>query len=200
MNKWINKLKNLLKKYRLDPFVDVGVFMIILIIFHFLWKLLDQNLMAIGFIDNSASFLAKIVFDTSEWLVHVFNLDVFSSDEYEVMGAIRKNVFYYAETNGYVYVNRSCSGLKQFYQWTFLMLLYPGPWKKKIWFIPLGLVITHLVNITRIMGMILVTMHMPDKWDMMHDNVFRPLFYVVMFAMWVFWNEKFYLKQAKNSK
>ncbi len=39
--------------------------------------------------------------------------------------------------NGYVGVNESCSGLKQFYQIAVLFILFPGPWKHKLWYIPI---------------------------------------------------------------
>jgi exosortase/archaeosortase family protein len=82
-------------------------------------------------------------------------------------------------------------GLKQFYQAFFLFLLYPGPWKHKLWYIPLAILVMHLVNVFRVVALSLVMVHAYPHWDLMHDWVLRPFFYVVLFALWVVWNERF---------
>lgn len=121
------------------------------------------------------------VFYPSRWIVeNIIGYDIKSLDS-----------TMYFSNNGYVTVVGSCSGLKQFYQWIFLMILFPGPWKDKLWFIPLGLVVIHLVNILRIVGLSVTVMTIPEYWDFVHLWVFRVFFYVVMFAMWVIWVEKF---------
>lgn len=197
--KQIDLLDNLLKKYQIYAFKDVAIFMIILLIFHVLWKVFVTDFLSVGFILSSAQYLAEKVYQSSAWIVELFGVNVAAFDELKIDGQLHQNVFYYAGTNGYVYVNVSCSGLKQFYQWFFLMILYPGPWKNKLWFIPTGLVIIHIVNIMRILGMIAVTIYLPEKWHLMHDYVARPFFYVVMFFLWVWWNERYYLKAKVKS-
>ncbi len=199
-NKIISSINALIKKYHLYAFKDVTIFMIILLIFHVLWRTFVRDILSVEFITNSANWLAFQVFIASNWVLEVLNVNVTSFDELTISGALKRNVFYYAENNGFVAVNLSCSGLKQFYQWFFLMLLYPGPWKHKLWFIPLGLLVVHLVNIFRIVSMVFVTINIPQHWDFSHDWILRPFFYVVMFLLWVWWNEKFYLNAKKNKQ
>jgi exosortase/archaeosortase family protein len=194
MKNLMNQIKAFIKKYHLYAFKDVAVFMIILLFFHFLFKIFSTNISASRFYIDSSDWLAERVFSTSRWILDMLNVKATAFDQLNIAGSIRNRVFYYSENNGYVSVNHSCSGLKQFYQWIVLMLLYPGPWKHKTWFIPMGLGIIHLVNLFRIVGMTFVTIHLPQHWDFIHDYVMRPFFYVVMFALWVWWNEKFYHK------
>jgi exosortase/archaeosortase family protein len=92
---------------------------------------------------------------------------------------------------GYIAVVESCSGLKQFYQIFFLILFFNGSWKNKLWFIPLALISLYGVNIFRIIGLSVVLVHWPDYWDFIHMWVFRPFYYVLIFAFWVWWMEKF---------
>ncbi len=47
----------------------------------------------------------------------------------------------------------SCSGIKQMLQISLLLIIYPGPWKHKLWFIPMGMVIIHFTNIIRLAGL-----------------------------------------------
>ncbi|MCF8367655.1 MAG: exosortase/archaeosortase family protein [Bacteroidales bacterium] len=197
-NKLVTSINELIKKYHLYAFKDVAIFMIILLVFHVLWKIFVNDILSVAFITSSGYWLAHQVYLGSRWFLELVNVNVVAFDEFNIGGALRKNVFYHAENNGYVAVNLSCSGIKQFYQWFFLIALYPGPWKHKLWFFPLGLGIIHIVNIIRIVGMVYVTIYLPDNWHFMHDYVARPFFYVVMFLLWVWWNEKFYLKSKKS--
>ncbi len=195
--KVLNKIDQFFKKYHLYAFKDVAIFMVILVFFHILWRTFVSEFFALDFISRSANWLAYQVFLQSSWFLDVTGVNVTAFDELTIADVVRKNVFICAENSGFVYVNHSCSGLKQFYQWFFLMLLYPGPWKHKLWFFPMGILIVHLVNVFRIVGMVFVTMYLPQYWDFIHDWVMRPFFYVVMFLLWVWWNEKFYLKYKK---
>jgi exosortase/archaeosortase family protein len=200
INNFIRWIKDLINKYHLYALKDVFIFIVILLAFHVLWKIFIGDILDVDFIRNSANWLAGVVYRSSDWVLTFLNVNVTAFDEIKIHNQLHYNVFYYAPNNGFVYVNLSCSGLKQFYQWFFLMLLYPGPWRHKLWFFPLGLIIIHIVNIFRIVGMVFVTINLPQHWDFIHDYVMRPFFYVVMFALWVWWNEQFYLKSVKKQE
>jgi exosortase/archaeosortase family protein len=128
--------------------------------------------------------LSDLLYYNSKWV-----LQHFTSYDYMYVDPDRRII--YVPDNSYVQVNHGCSGLKQFLQWLVLMTFFPGPWKKKLWFIPLGLIITHLVNVFRISGLSVVVIYWPQHWHFIHDYVYRPFFYVVMFGLWVWWVEKF---------
>ena len=186
-------IHQLLKRYHLYALKDVAIFIGILLFFHFVWRTFASNIFTVGFVRDSASWLALQVYLESRWVLELILGKVTAYDHMFVGSSLRHNVFYYAGNNGFVAVNSSCSGLKQFYQWFFLMLLFPGPWKQKAWFMPMGLIIVHFVNVFRIIAMVFVTVYLADYWDFIHDWILRPFFYVVMFTLWVWWNEKYHL-------
>lgn len=171
--------------------VDVALFCIIIIFFHFLWW--DFGLKS--FLYNFASFekmeqfLATQVFLASSWFdLHILGYKIKTID----------TTIYFPDINGYITVNGSCSGLKQFYQWIVLMLLFPGPWKHKLWYIPFGILIIHLNNILRIIILSVIVVNWPGYWDFAHDWILRPFFYVIIFALWVYWVEKIRPKYKKR--
>ena len=170
--------------------VDVLIFVIIIVFFHKLWwdwGLKDLLLNYFSFAELE-QFMAHQVFLPSAWFVeHIIGYDIKTLN----------NTLYFPN-NGYVAVNGSCSGLKQFYQWIFLMVLFPGPWKQKLWYIPLGLLVIHLTNIFRIIALSVIVMEWPQYWTFSHDWILRPFFYVVIFVMWVIWEEKFRHKKIKQ--
>lgn len=188
---YYKRISDFIVKHKLGPIVDVLIFMLIIVFFHFLWwdLGLKKFLLEYTAFGELESFMAYQVFLPSSWIdQHILGYDIKTL-----------NTTIYFSNNGYINVNGSCSGLKQFYQWIFLMILFPGPWKKKLWFIPLGLLIIHFTNILRIVILSIILMNWPDYWTISHDWILRPFFYVVIFGMWVVWEEKFRLKKPAKS-
>lgn len=185
----------LLENQHLRALVDVMIFAVIIVFFHFLWwdGGLHKLLLSSFAFKETEHFMAQIVFAPSAWFVdNILGIEIRTIDE-----------IIYFSNNKAIEVNGTCSGLKQFYQWTILMILFPGPWKQKLWFIPMGIVVIHIVNILRIIILAVIMNWNPEVWKFSHDWILRPFFYVVIFAMWMVWEERFRLpalrkKQGKN--
>jgi exosortase/archaeosortase family protein len=82
------------------------------------------------------------------------------------------------------------AGLKQMCQFVILIILFPGYWKNKIWFIPLGVIIIHFTNVFRMLCFVVLAIHWPQQIQYAHDNYLRLLFYIVIFILWLIWVEK----------
>lgn len=166
--------------------IDLALFVLITYAFHRFWWDFSQSIKSFAAISSTADFLAAQVFHSSLWINrHILGLHVTTE---------APNILWFAN-GGYVQVSESCSGLKQFYQIIVLFVLFPGPWKHKLWFIPMSLVIMHGVNILRIVILSVVVLWKPAYWDFIHEWMLRPGFYVVIFLLWVWWVEKFRIKK-----
>lgn len=187
----IRQFNDYLERKKLRPLADVFLFVLIILVFHKFWwdwGFKDFLINYTGFLELE-QYMAYQVFWPSAWIdKHILGYEITTRDTTLLF-----------PNNGYIHVNGSCSGLKQFYQWIFLMVLFPGPWKKKLWFIPMGILIIHLVNIFRIVALSVILMNWPDQWHFSHDWILRPFFYVVIFAMWVIWVERFRNKPRSKS-
>jgi exosortase family protein XrtF len=185
MKKLYGKISKSIKKYKLYVLKDVIIFVIILLTVHYsyrFWANSANYRPVSGLMHQAHGKMANIVYDQSVWIIrHILNIP-FVTDENQTM------LF---QNNGYITINEGCSGLKPMIQFVLLMLLFPGPWKHKAWFIPMGLVIVHLTNLFRICGLSVVTVTIPEYWDFSHDYLYRPFFYVVIFFLWVWWAERF---------
>lgn len=177
-----------IKKYRLEPFHEVAIFMIILLSFHFLYR------KTIPYFSNTSLYLFFSEYLTQQLFEHSKNILQWLNFEF----TIEDRTFLFGNY-GYIGISYGCSGLKPIYQWIVLILLYPGKWKHKLWYIPIGIIIIHLTNIFRIIGLSYVLHWNPEYWKFSHDYLFRPFFYVVMFALWAFWNEHFYHTKTKKA-
>jgi len=90
----------------------------------------------------------------------------------------------------------SASGLKQMIQFAVLILFFPGPWKHKAWFIPLGVIIIHITNVFRILCLVVIAKHWPQQINYAHENWLRFMFYAVIFGLWLVWVEKISIKNS----
>jgi exosortase/archaeosortase family protein len=191
----LKELNEFIKKNNLYALREVALFMIITLIIHYSFRYWAGSLQfepIREWVVSTRGWLSEVVYYQSKYLViHVLGYDVVVDDEAQIM---------YYPNNGFVGVNMSCSGFKQLLQLIILFLVYPGPWKHKLWFIPLGTIAVYITNLLRILSLSVVVSIDPTKFDFAHDYVVRPFFYVVIFALWVIWVEKFYTKRMKPDK
>ena len=185
MKKFFEEINKSIKKYKLYVLKDVILFVVITFAIHFLyryWANKTDYWPVSKLMHTSHDRAAQIVYDHSIWIIDNMLGIPFTTGEKRVL---------YFQNNGFIGINESCSGLKPILQFILLLLIFPGPWKHKAWFIPMGVVIVHLTNLFRISGLAVVTITIPQYWDFAHDNLFRPFFYVVIFFLWVWWVERF---------
>ena len=181
---------------RLRPIINVAIFSILILGFHYFfrwWAYGDNIYWPIkSLVMPAYEFLSNLLYENSVWALRHL-----TAYEFSAKAEIRE----ISTVSGYVGVNAGCSGLKQFLQWIVLMSFFPGPWKQKLWFIPFGLIVIHVVNIFRISFLSVLLIYNNDQvtWDFTHDWILRPFFYVVMFGMWVIWVEKFQKPKSRTN-
>ena len=186
MNK--ERIKELYADKRYQSYFDVGLFFVLIFSFHLLYNFWNFTLdywPLKGAVDRLFGWASALLFDQSTWtLEHIFGMDFFTYEH--TIGFVN-----HQDTYSYVTVAPECTSLKQWMHWLFLMLIFPGPWKHKAWYIPLGLVIIEFTNVVRIVGIALFLVHYPDDFALAHDVIFKIMFYVVIFLMWMIWVERF---------
>ncbi len=179
----LKKLKDLLTRKRLWPLVDVFIFIVITYGFHVLYWEYNYEISGFALFKDITSWLDASVYIASSWIdSHILGMDIV---------LYSKNIIHFNSNNGVIIIEESCSGFKQMCQVLVLFLLFPGPWKYKLWYIPMGLVSMFLINIVRIVCLSIVIIHWPHQWDFIHMWVLRPFYYLVIFILWVVWVEKF---------
>jgi exosortase/archaeosortase family protein len=181
--------ENFIRKHKLQAFVDVVIFALITYVFHRLWWNFYSWLESFDFIIGSADWLARQVYLSSLW----FNKNIL----FLTITTSEPNTMWFSN-GSHVKIDEGCSGLKQFYQILVLFVLFPGPWKHKMWYIPFGFFVMFLANIFRIVCLSLIALWIPQHWDFAHEWILRPFFYVIIFLLWVYWVEKFRRNKKRN--
>lgn len=186
----------LITMMRNHPLGGVALFMGITLLFHGLWRvgrpLFEEAswYLALADVTTQQAYLA------SAWIIErvlgdaVVRLDAICTFRMTADGLAEP-------VTRFLIIDHTCSGLKQFYQALVLFLLYPGPRKHKPWFIPGVIVAMHLTNILRIVILGITMLHAYQHWDFVHDWVVRPMFYVVLFGLWVLWEQRFSISPAE---
>lgn len=179
------KIKKLNKKQK-RIIKDIVIFAILLFSFHYIYIFWSKN----NFypLQNQVNSLfdkaSVVVTNQSDWiLTHIFKLPHTTEGVRITVDTVKDHTFT-------VEVSPGCTTLKQWLHWIFLMLLFPGPAKHKLWYIPLGLVAIHIANLIRITGLTLIVTRLPYHFDFFHNYVFKTFFYFVIFVMWLIWAEK----------
>ena len=182
---------------KIKPYSGIIYFVIILICSHFFWKFFVLG----DEVGTIVTFFGMDISRPFAWMAqHIAcavaaGLDFFGFDI--TLDTVNNIVRH--ENGRAIRIIHSCTGIKQAYIFCCIIAFYRGPWLKKLWYIPLGLVIIHLFNIFRIAFIAGFFKYNPDSFDFLHEHLFKYLFYGIIFLMWVFWEEKIVTKKKEES-
>ncbi|MBT1709604.1 exosortase family protein XrtF [Fulvivirgaceae bacterium PWU5] len=88
-------------------------------------------------------------------------------------------------------VYEGCSGVNAMLMFLAFIVAF-GPWRKQmLWFIPMGIVVVHLMNLVRISLLFFVSRFLPDAMYFVHKYLFTAFLYAVIFGLWLIWIRKF---------
>ena len=191
LNTLVNWLKNFFSDPRYRQFRQVFWFAVISLAIHFAYRFWTKSLfywpIQAGMHDLH-QLMTRWVFYQSVWVdQHLLNIPL------RIAGLTM-----YFDNGSWITINESCAGDKQILQFMLLLMIYPGSWKKKLWFIPMGIVIVHFTNILRIVLLSVVSSTRPEYWHIAHDTVLRGMFYVVILILWIIWVEQ--INKDKSAK
>ena len=97
------------------------------------------------------------------------------------------NVWIQLDRVHFMWVADHCLALPAMFVFVFSMLLFRGSIRDKLWFIPLGLAGIFIINLTRLVSLGFLRMHLEEaSYQVYHKYVFLLITYGLILAM-VFW-------------
>jgi exosortase family protein XrtF len=90
-----------------------------------------------------------------------------------------------------VEVGDPCNGLELFVLFTIFIIAYPGPLKRKLWYIPAGMLAIHFINAVRVLVLTIIATENYKALDFQHDYTFTIVVYSFVFLLWYLWAVKF---------
>ncbi len=181
----------------IEPYSGIIYFVVLLMLSHFFWKftvLGDETETVVTFFGMNISAPFNLMAD------HVAKV---TTRMLEIMGysiSLSADNVVRHDNNVAVHVVWACTGLKQAYIFVCIIAFYRGTLKNKLWFIPLGLLVVYLFNIFRIVAITALIKEHPEWFYILHEHVFKYLFYVIIFGMWIYWEEVVSNKTVQSSK
>jgi exosortase family protein XrtF len=94
-----------------------------------------------------------------------------------------------------VAIGDRCNGIKLFGIFASIIIALPKNHVHKLWYIPLGILILHVVNILRVTVLTWVAKDYQQWLEFNHNVTFEIIVYSVMFGLWWFWINKFVTKK-----
>jgi len=86
-----------------------------------------------------------------------------------------------------LWIGDPCNGLGLFAVFSLFVLAYPGPWRHKAWFVPVGLITIHFINVLRIVVLCIVVTIDYELLNFNHDYTFYVVIYGWVFLLWWVW-------------
>lgn len=86
-----------------------------------------------------------------------------------------------------VIVGDPCNGLLLYALFAGFILAFPGPWRHKGWFVPLGVLAIYALNVARVAGLALNHVYWRPTVDFNHHYTFTFVVYGAIGALWILW-------------
>ncbi len=86
-----------------------------------------------------------------------------------------------------IFLDRGCLARNLMGLFFGFMLAYPGIIRKKLWYIPFGLIVINIFNIIRLSALAWLTLAHPDLVEVNHHYVFKIIVFSAILLMWYFW-------------
>lgn len=161
----------------------VYLFILKAIVAYLLWFFIyEQWLVKVGWFDD---FVIENLILLSGYLIELFNYNYFVYDH--VIGI---------DGSHGVYIGVPCNGIELIALFVGFIAIFNGSWKNKLWYIPLGVILIHLLNVLRVFILILIEKHNPEILEFNHKYTFTIIMYLLVFFGWMIWVKKY----SKSSK
>ena len=89
-----------------------------------------------------------------------------------------------------VIVGPPCNGLVLYALFSGFVLAFPGPWQRKLWFIPAGIALIWVLNVLRVGALALNQQYAHQSVDFNHHYTFTFIVYSCIFGLWMLWAKR----------
>lgn len=89
-----------------------------------------------------------------------------------------------------VWIGGPCDGVSIMAIFFIFVCAYPGNQIHKLWYVPLGIIAIHFINILRVAALTLINFYAPEYLDFNHNYTFTFIVYGFIFILWMIWVNK----------
>lgn len=130
---------------------------------------------------------SKLLSSQSNFVLSIFNLNAVI----EIHGdMVVTKIIGFPFSHG-VWIGEPCNGIKIFGLFAIFIISFEGKIINKLWFIPFGILIIHILNIIRISILTYLSAVNPFILDFNHNITFQLIMYATILMLWFLWVIKF---------
>lgn len=96
-------------------------------------------------------------------------------------------------------VYEGCNGINVMIVFVAFLIAFGPMTKAMLWFLPLGLLIIHLMNLARITLLFWVSIYMESLMYFTHKYFFTAILYVVVFILWIWWVRRYAMRNETTA-
>lgn len=134
--------------------------------------------------------VVDITIAASKWILELFGYVVFTGAE-RVIGV---------DGTGGLWIGDNCNGIALFALFSGFVIAYPGSWKRKALFIPLGIIIIELLNVFRVICLAILDTYSRAWTEINHTYTFTIIIYGCIFLLWMIWVNRLSGADLKQNK
>ena len=190
MSQSIFKRTFLNKSFRFVFFFLIGI-IIWFSFYHFIYEF-DKLFTAFSIDIDSKKSISILLAKQSNFILSLIGYD----PEIEIYSEMVVTLIQDQKYNHGVWIGEPCNGLKVFGVFSIFIFAFPGKIKNKLWFIPLGIIILHFINVVRIAVLTLISSYNPELLNFNHNITFQVIIYSFIFLLWHIWTKR--LSSLKN--
>ncbi len=90
-----------------------------------------------------------------------------------------------------VYIDNACNGMVLLAIFAGFVLAFPGPWRKKLFFIPLGLLLVAALNSLRVVALAVNLLVSRSTFDFNHKYTYLFMVYGCILLLWMYWVKRY---------
>ncbi|MFH1296915.1 MAG: hypothetical protein ABIJ04_06540 [Bacteroidota bacterium] len=170
-------LLNKLKSWNFPLIIQAWIFFLVMLFFQLIWESFESELNSFPPFVFISDAIGKFLLNTTPAIINpVFDVDIVRDG----ISLILPNGLY---INYFFYL----SGVKQMCLVVTLFLIMPGAWFKRLWFIPLCLIIIQITVFVRFFVLNIHCLTQPEHIHLLQDMLFGPLFYFEILVLWLAW-------------
>lgn len=118
----------------------------------------------------------------------------FYSGIYVTPDAVKSTVHIGNQVSDILSVYEGCNGVNVVIVFLSFLIAFPGRMIKLWWYAPMGIIIIHIFNISRIVFLYWVATSLPNLYYFTHKYLFTGIIYLAVFILWYIWVVKFQSK------
>ncbi len=135
--------------------------------------------------ENQSDPVTRIVTEQTSWL-----LNLFGESTQTQRSQVTPTVSIMKDSRVALGVFEGCNSINVMIVFVAFLFAFKGSWKSMAWFLPLGLVLIYLANLTRVVLLFYVAEYWRQYFYYIHKYLFTAAIYLIVFILWWWWIEK----------